>query len=916
MMIPKWIAAGMFLFVTVTTSRAVEFQLAEQGLVIDVGTSGKFCLEYPALTGSEQEPTKPSGVEVKGNTATISYPSGVKLTATRTGATVALHFTGVTDAAKGFRMEMTLPVGFKNGGKFQLQGEAAKPFPAENAGEQFVFRGNPKPFALTTPGGETFTLAMPYGWDEMSDGRKWNSEWFQYRTSTEMPRGGGGEAWYTFKVWSGGLDKMPGEPKPVKPAPAPKVERKTGLHLGQNGLVIDAGSMGQFTLAWPVLVGERWDAIRKPIEHKVSGNTATIQFEGDARIDVALKDGALTMTPANLPGDAKSIRAEMMIDFNFATGGSWKVGDGEEKLFPSQKPDKPFLFQGNADTFVLRNFEGATLKLQVPQYSYQQLTDNREWGWKIFHWQFSTPCQPGVVKIAMGAPTGTAAKLVDKFGQSALKDFAGKVKSEDELKADVAAEAAWLASLQPPAFDTYGGLPGSREKFGLQKTGFFHVEKKDKRWILVDPDGNAFFHLGVCGMQPSDDYTYVKGRENVYEWLPPRDGNFATAYHPNSYWNPDVVSFHLANLIRKTGAPYTPTDYTTRMIERLRKWGFNSGGAFGGGEAGVRRQAKFASVASLPLSQWEGFPEIPGTHGGIWDPFDEKLRALCEKNFAEKIAPQANDSLIIGYYLVNEPLYQEIPAAVAALDSSRACKRRLAQMLEEKYKTIEAFNQAWEMSLVSFADVAARGLSLKRKDAKEDMKAFTGLFIDTYFKLVTDTFHKHDKNHLLIGTRLQPGTIKDEQLCQISGKYMDLISFNYYTYTLDKELLDRIYGWTGGRPMFLSEFHYNSPKESGLAGGGQEVVSQQERGLAYRQYVEHAAATGYVVGIEWFTLVDQATTGRFFERYSGESANTGLIAVSDRPFKDMLVEMMKTNYDIYKFEFGEKEPFQHQPVIK
>jgi hypothetical protein len=108
--------------------------------------------------------------------------------------------------------------------------------------------------------------------------------------------------------------------------------------------------------------------------------------------------------------------------------------------------------------------------------------------------------------------------------------------------------------------------------------------------------------------------------------------------------------------------------------------------------------------------------------------------------------------------------------------------------------------------------------------------------------------------------------------------------------------------------MLLSEFYWPSPADSGL-GGGDDVASQQERGLAYRNYVEQSAALGFVVGIEWFTLVDQAATGRWFEGFNGERANTGLIAVTDRPYKAALAEMMKTNYDIYKVLFGERAPF-------
>jgi hypothetical protein len=50
--------------------------------------------------------------------------------------------------------------------------------------------------------------------------------------------------------------------------------------------------------------------------------------------------------------------------------------------------------------------------------------------------------------------------------------------------------------------------------------------------------------------------------------------------------------------------------------------------------------------------------------------------------------------------------------------------------------------------------------------------------------------------------------------------------------------------------------------------------------------------------VQWFTLVDQATTARWVEKYNGEAANTGLITVTDRPWQAMLAEMMKTNYSI------------------
>src|SRR5262249_14171808 len=157
------------------------------------------------------------------------------------------------------------------------------------------------------------------------------------------------------------------------------------------------------------------------------------------------------------------------------------------------------------------------------------------------------------------------------------------VNSLEELKADVGSELQYYRSLNPPTLDQFGGWPGSKETMRLQATGFFHVEKKSGRWLLVDPIGNAFFHLGLCSANPNEDYTLVKGRESAYAWLPERNGEFASAFRPQS---DGVVSFHLANMIRKYGQPYEAESYHSRMVARMRAWGFNSIGAFStGGEA-------------------------------------------------------------------------------------------------------------------------------------------------------------------------------------------------------------------------------------------------------------------------------------------------------------------------------------------
>jgi len=493
---------------------------------------------------------------------------------------------------------------------------------------------------------------------------------------------------------------------------------------------------------------------------------------------------------------------------------------------------------------------------------------------------------------------------VDRFGQIISARFPDKMTSEDELKGDVAAEKAYYTGLTPPARDRFGGLPDSGKTYGLKTTGFFHVEKHSNKWYLVDPAGNMFYTMGLCGLGAGDDFTEVAGREKIYEWLPPASGEFKTAYLSGR--GSDDFSFFVANTIRKYGKPFDDNEFTARMIDRVQKWGFNSGGPFSSYNQAYKN-ANFTYTRILPLGEYDGIPPLPGI-GGTFDPFDEQNRKTVEKNLARELPGAVSDPLLIGYFFTNEPLYEDIPRVVPKLGSKYACKKRMVAMLQDKYKSIDSFNTAWGMKAASFEQLRDTPLAPSTPDAIQDVRDFTKLFLDTYFKLVANTARKYDKNHMLIGNRFQSGTINNEDLCRIAAKYLDIMSFNYYTYGPDKDFLNRIYKWTG-RPMILSEYFYDSPAESGLSGGILDMKTQADRGKAYRNYVEQTAATGYVVGAQWFSLVDQAATGRWFQHYDGERANAGLIAVTDRPWKDAVAQVMQTNYGIYDVIQGKRPPY-------
>ena len=187
-----------------------------------------------------------------------------------------------------------------------------------------------------------------------------------------------------------------------------------------DGLVIDAGSMGQFVLSYPAIYkkGEHNYEDAKTyqlVEKQPAGDTALLKYAGgaQARVEVQANQTVLVSFSA-MPGDVQQFRMDMHSDISYGQGGRFKIGQATEQPFPPEKPAKPHLYQGNDDTLVLKNAEGRTLTFAVPQYSFQQLTDNREWNWNIFQWWFAVPYDPGQVnyqvKITAGAGDSAGSK--------------------------------------------------------------------------------------------------------------------------------------------------------------------------------------------------------------------------------------------------------------------------------------------------------------------------------------------------------------------------------------------------------------------------------------------------------------------------------------------------------------------------
>ncbi len=676
--------------------------------------------------------------------------------------------------------------------------------------------------------------------------------------------------------------------------------------LTPEGIKVSLRGMDDFLFKYPSMSDNASKELDKIVECKIldGGKEAILNYDNGTEIRFAKQPkGLIEFRLSNTPTGLAKFRFETLVPFAMNEGGAYQIDDGDVKFFPTEKPEKPHLFQGNARKFSLIAPGGEFFGIEnLTPGAFVQVQDNRAWNWATFHLMFLVPYNKDHAVVPLAFTTGKteavgAKKMVDKFGQDFSAAFADKIKSEDELKRDAETEQRYYDSFPKLNRDFCGGFPGTGTSLKLEKKKFFHVEKSGKRWFLVDPEGNAFFHLGICGFNPSDDFTYTEGRENLFEWLPPRTGEFSSAWHADSWWNQRAFSFYVANCVRKYGKPYDADVWAARMIDRVRTVGFTSAGAFSAVPKAFEEKS-FPYIRSFGF--WGLGFDIPGARG-FFDPFNSKLAEKIDEIFSKTVAKHAEETLLIGYYLANEQAAEDLPKALAALDSSFSAKRELIEFLRKRYDDrIDAFNAAWGMNATSFESLVDQGLPRTTDAAKNDLAVFVSVFLDKYYSLLHDTFRKYDKNHLLLGSRWQPKTADDEILVRTCAKYCDVISVNYYTAAIDRKFLDRLHAWSGDKPMLLSEWHYTCTAESGLPGGHGSVNTQKERGVAYKNYVETAASLDYVVGVEWFTLIDQARAGRFFEKNTGERANTGIFSVTDRPWKDFLAEVAEANRQVGK----------------
>ncbi|MFB3827354.1 MAG: hypothetical protein ACE15B_11325 [Bryobacteraceae bacterium] len=484
--------------------------------------------------------------------------------------------------------------------------------------------------------------------------------------------------------------------------------------------------------------------------------------------------------------------------------------------------------------------------------------------------------------------------LLDQFGQSALRAWPGKTRTESELRARLrgqherAPRASW-----PARFSRWGGW---KEKKLAAGSGFFRTHHDGRRWWLVDPDGYAFWSAGLDCVRVDVESRY-DGIEPALSWMPEPGGPFGQIYGSRGAGR--AINYLAANMIRAFGPENWREKWAVIALAEMKRLRFNTVGNWS--------EWEFAAKAGFPYVRPMSFR--PSRAGLVYRDFPDVFHPGFEQDAAEyaaQLKSSANDPAFLGYFLMNEPTWgfsTELPAS-GMLFNTETCRSRneLARFLKRKYDGNAALAAAWKLPARFERIETGRWTGILTPPALDDLRAFSSVMVERYFSVLSRACRQADPNHLNLGMRWAgvPPAWAVEGM-----KAFDVFSLNCYQERLPLAVAEKIHAMVG-KPVMVGEWHFGALDAGLPASGLGHLRNQEERAKAYRVYLEDAAANSYCVGVHWFTLYDQSAIGRF----DGENYNIGFFDVCNRPYDEMGRAATASHERMYQVAAGAERPFE------
>lgn len=385
--------------------------------------------------------------------------------------------------------------------------------------------------------------------------------------------------------------------------------------------------------------------------------------------------------------------------------------------------------------------------------------------------------------------------------------------------------------------DRFGGV----DPDPARATGFFHTQRIDGRWQLIDPEGGRFVAVGVNSVNA---WNTQNGREAA-----------KAKFGDERQWMQGTIALLKANGFNCTGA-WSDTTLLRQAEPRIvytRNLDFMSG-------YGKKRGGAVQAVGHM------AYPE------SCIFVFDPGFEAYCEEQ-AAKLDKQKDDPWLLGYFSDNE-----LPFVKDALD-------RYLKLPAEEPGCV--FAKSW--------------LAQKGGEINDQTRAdFLAEVLERYFRITTSAIRKYAPNHLCLGSRFYGPDRKNSAVWTVAGKYLDVVSINYYgTWTPSVELMANWSEWAQ-KPFLVTEF-YVKGMDAGLgntSGAGWCVQTQRDRGLFYQNFTLSLLEAKGCVGWQWFKYSDNDPANTKTD-LSNRDANKGIVSAQFEPYQPLLAAMRDLNLRVY-----------------
>ena len=451
-------------------------------------------------------------------------------------------------------------------------------------------------------------------------------------------------------------------------------------------------------------------------------------------------------------------------------------------------------------------------------------------------------------------------------------------------------------------------------------TGYYHPQKLDGIWWMINPKGRAYFETGLGRVVPPNPWR----EPQEYVWLhstysPGRDwkktGSRLAALYSIS-WNrlTDEQKKEIAK-IEKLNKPGEQA-WSQLVINRM----LDMNCSYISGEVHHKNLIKRAAEGkpSMPFTiivpgpDWAGGNKLIDRKGKAKqefpDPWNREWIKGTKKLLAERWpAESTKNPLFLGAYISNEIDFRLLWDAHYSPDASR----EFISFLTERYNgNIKALCKAWKTrgarrKYKTFKDI------LKKKPEPvswedpmmNDMLAWERKlmqkFVKEYYTMTSEAY----PGHMVMSNRYHPGGYADALRSMDMMSVFDAVCFNLYPASWRKGLsrgeinIFRNLNAVTDRPVILTEWSIAAREErkNGMTRFTRcWVDTQADRAQAYRTCMSQLFAMPYMIGADWFTWFNwhQHWQRRVDDRYL---QNLGMFRYDCSPYQPLVDTVKKVN---------------------